>query len=136
MARRDAPRRASRAVTWLAFVAGGAWGAVGGGALLGWLAAVLGAPSGTDGGEIVPPFGWNRFTMFLLGMPVGFAAGAALAVGGARRWPWLLGVPAAILGAFVLVTAAADPSGWDTLASLLVVLVPGAVLAAWLVRRR
>ena len=120
----------------LAVIAGGSWGAVAGAMLLGSLAAALGAPTGTGAGEIIPGFGWNRFTAFLVGLPIGFAGGALWALRATRRWPWLAGLPVAIVGVLVIITTLSDRSQWDTTFYLMIVpVVPGAAFLVWYLRR-
>jgi hypothetical protein len=121
----------------LAVIAGGSWGAVAGAMLLALLAAALGAPTGTGAGELIPGFGWNRLTAFVIGLPIGFAGGAMITLRAARRWPWLVGLPMAIVGVLVIVTSLADRSQWDTTFYLLIVpVVPGAACLTWYLRRR
>lgn len=120
------PRRRRRLVDVLAVIAGGGWGALAGGMLVGLLAAAIGVPVGTGEGELFPAFGWNRFTAFIIGLPIGFAAGAVVALRAARRWPSLVGLPLAMVGALVVVSSLADSSGWDTIFWLLIVpVLPG-----------
>jgi MFS family permease len=131
------PRGRSRLVEALVLVAGGSWGAVAGALLLGLLATALGAPTGTGEGEIIPGLGWNAFTAFVIGLPIGFAAGAVAALRASRRWPWLVGLPVAIIGALVIVTSLADPSQWDaTFYFLIVPVLPAVAFLAWYLRRR
>ena len=121
----------------LVVIAGGTWGAVAGGFLLGALAAAIGAPTGTGAGEIIPGFGWNRFTAFVIGLPIGFVVGAVVTLRAGRRWPWLVGLPAAIVGALAVVSSIADSSGWDMTFWLLIVpVLPGIAFLAWHLRRR
>ena len=129
-------RRAGRLVDVLEVAGGGTWGAVAGGMLLGLVAAALGAPTGTGGGEIVPGPGWNRFTAFLVGLPIGFAAGALTTLNAARRWPWLVGLPVAIVGALVVAGLLADTAQWDTTFFLVLLpAVPGVAFVVWRLRR-
>lgn len=133
------PRTTARRQTiasGLAAVAGGAWGAVACGAAFGAVAEALGAPSGTEDGEMVPGLGWNRLTAFLVGVLVGLVAGSLIAVRVSRRWPRTAGTLLAAVGALAVITALAEPSFWRLTALLLVVpaLVWAAVLASW--RRR
>jgi hypothetical protein len=131
------PRGTWRVVDVLAVVAGGSWGAVAGGMTFGLLATVLGAPTGAGAGEIIPGFGWNRFTAFVAGLPVGCAAGSIVALRASRRWPWLVGLPVGVIGGLVVVTAVADPSQWDsTFYFLIVPVLPGVAFLAWYLRRR
>lgn len=134
---RTSTRRTSRLVDVLAVIAGGGWGALAGGMLVGLLAAALGVPTGTGEGEIIPSFGWNRFTAFILGLPIGCAVGAIVALRAGRRWPWLVGLPLAIVGALVVASSLADSSGWDSIFWLLIVpVLPGVAFLEWYLRRR
>ena len=130
-------RRVRPVVDVLAVAAGGCWGAVAGGVLLALMAAAVGAPTGTGQGEIIPGFGWNRFTAFLIGLPIGFAVGAMVILRAARRWPLLVGLPAAIVGVLVILTSLTDSSQWDTTFFLFVVpAVPGVAFLVWYFRRQ
>lgn len=111
-------------------------GAVGGAFLLGLAATLVGVPSGTEDGELLPAFGWKRFSAALVGLPLGCLLGVLVALRATRRWPWAIGAPLAALGVLIVTEGVADSSGWDTYASLAVLLLPAAAFAWWVARGR
>ena len=118
----------------LAAIAGGAWGAVACGAAFGVVAQALGAPTGTQDGEMVPGPGWNRLTAFLVGCLVGLVLGSVAAVRISERWPRSFGTVLAVIGALAVIATLAAPAFWPLALPLLV--APALVWAALRARRR
>jgi len=107
----------------------GPWGALAGAALF-WLAGEAAGVTFADPGLLNLRF-WPSMWL-LLGLTVGFAAGAYLALRLAQRSPKVLGGILVLWTALTLTATLADSSGWDWL----YIWVPGLLLATAVVWRR
>ncbi len=107
----------------------GPWGSIAGAGLF-WLAGEAVGVTYADPGLFSLRF-WPGMWL-LLGLTLGFAAGAYLALRLVQRSPRVLGSIVVLWAALMLAITLADSSGWDGL----YIWVPGALLAALVVRHR
>jgi hypothetical protein len=112
-----------------AVIGAGPWGGLAGATLF-WLAGRAVGVTFADPGLL--NFRFWPFMWLLLGLTLGFAASAHLALRLVQRSPRVLGGILVLWAVLMLSITLADSSGWDWL----YVWVPGAVLAAAVVRRR
>lgn len=107
----------------------GPWGALAGAALV-WVVGDSAGVTFADPGLLAFRF-WPAMWL-LLGLSVGFAVGAYLALRLVERSPRALGGLLVLWAALTVTASLADPSGWDWL----VVWVPGLLLSTAVVRRQ